>query len=90
MKAYYALGLDFGTESVRAMLVHTQTGRIAGDAVVNYRHGVITDTLPDSRGKLKGEWALQHPGDYLTGMTKATRSAVKAARIELETSSAGD
>lgn len=84
MKTYYALGLDFGTESVRAMLVHTQTGRIAGDAVVNYRHGVITDVLPDSRVRLKGEWALQHPADYLDGMARATRAAIKDARIKSE------
>jgi L-ribulokinase len=84
MKTRYALGLDFGTESVRAMLVDTQTGKVAGDAVVKYRHGVITDVLPDSGVRLKSEWALQHPRDYLDGMAKATRRALRMGNVKGE------
>jgi L-ribulokinase len=79
--ARYALGLDFGTESVRAVLFDTRTGRQAGDAVVPYRHGVITDALPGSNVRLGGEWALQHPRDYLDGMSRATRKALRDGGI---------
>ena len=37
----YSLGLDFGTESLRAIVVDIRTGAIAGQAVVEYPHGVI-------------------------------------------------
>ena len=77
--ATYALGLDFGTESVRAILVDTRTGNIAGESVVAYRHGVITEHLPGSAKRLPAEWALQHPGDYLAGMAKATKQAMLAS-----------
>ena len=80
----YALGLDFGTESVRAVLVGTQDGTVAGDAVVKYPHGVITETLPDSKVRLKGEWALQHPDDYLTSVRSACRKAIKQAGVRGE------
>ena len=79
--AQYALGLDFGTESVRAVLFNTRTGRGAGEAVVRYRHGVITEALPGSKVRLRGEWALQHPEDYLKGMAAATKRAVASAGI---------
>ena len=39
-----ALGLDFGTESVRALLVDLD-GNELGSAVVRYQHGQITETL---------------------------------------------
>jgi len=77
----YALGLDFGTESVRALLAGTRSGRVAGEAVVNYPHGVITDRLPGGKTPLGRDWAVQHPDDYLRCMTRATKQAVKLARI---------
>ena len=52
MKA--ALGLDFGTESVRAVLVDLR-GRERGVAVVKYRHGQLTATLPGTGEKLPPE-----------------------------------
>ena len=42
----YALGLDFGTESARALLVDVASGAEVAQAVADYRHGVITETLP--------------------------------------------
>ena len=58
-----ALGLDFGTASVRALVVETATGRERGSAVADYRHGVIETALPGSARGLPADWALQHPGD---------------------------
>ncbi len=80
----YALGLDFGTETVRALLVDTQDGREVGDAVVAYPHGVIDEKLPGSNVRLRGEWALQHPGDYLSCMARATRRALAQGKVRPE------
>ena len=77
-----ALGLDFGTASVRAVLVDTEDGTEHGSAVAAYRHGVIERTLPGSDRRLGADWALQHPGDYLESMEDAVRSALRSARVE--------
>ena len=35
----YAVGLDYGTNSVRALIVDTDTGKEVGSRVWNYAHG---------------------------------------------------
>ncbi len=79
MAAQYSLGFDFGTESVRVLVVDTRDGRIAGQAARNYPHGVIDDTLPTGGGKLPGDYALQHPQDWITSAAEACAEAMKAA-----------
>jgi L-ribulokinase len=76
-----ALGLDFGTASVRALVVETRTGRERGSAVAEYPHGVLDAALPGSGKKLPADWALQHPGDYLESIEKAVPAALEAAGV---------
>lgn len=76
-----ALGLDFGTESVRALLV-TLDGREAGSAAVKYRHGQITRSLPGSRERLPADFALQHPQDWIDASIKAVRGALRQAKAD--------
>lgn len=59
----YALGLDFGTLSARAILVDIQTGEEKADAVYAYPHGVISKQLPDGT-VLHPHFALADPEDY--------------------------
>lgn len=66
MSAKYVLGLDYGTESGRALLVAVKDGREVATAVAAYPHGVIDAALSGTGQKLPRDWALQHPGDYLT------------------------
>lgn len=61
----YTIGIDFGTESGRALLVDTRDGREVATAVHPYSNGVIDDVLPTSGKKLPPDWALQDPLDYI-------------------------
>lgn len=74
--ARLALGLDFGTESVRALLVGLD-GVEAGSAVARYRHGQIIESLPGSTKPLPPDFALQHPSDWLDAAGQAVRQALK-------------
>lgn len=74
-----ALGLDFGTESVRALLV-TLTGVEAGSAVAPYASGQITRKLPTSGELLPPDFALQDPQDWIDASAKAVRGALAKAR----------
>ena len=67
MSASYAIGIDFGTESGRAVLVDVADGRELATAVHRYSNGVIDAHLPepDEDVRLESEWALQDPDDYL-------------------------
>ncbi|MBX3421857.1 MAG: ribulokinase [Pirellulaceae bacterium] len=72
-----ALGLDFGTESVRAILVDC-TGQPCGNGTHSYRHGQIIDRLPGTEQQLPPHYALQSPDDWL----ESARLAVQAALNE--------
>jgi L-ribulokinase len=61
----YTIGVDFGTESGRAILVDAADGLEVATAVYSYSHSVIDDRLPDSGLKLEPDWALQDPQDYI-------------------------
>ncbi|MGE5723098.1 MAG: ribulokinase, partial [Sphingomonadales bacterium] len=65
----FALGLDFGTESVRAIAVACDNGDEAAQAVVPYADGVITRGLPP-------DFALQNPGNYIDSSLQAIRSVL--------------
>ncbi|NOZ21107.1 MAG: ribulokinase [Planctomycetes bacterium] len=82
--AQYSLGLDFGTESARALLVELGTGRETATAVAKYKHGVIDHALPSSGEKLPGDWALQHPKDYLTSLGATVRRVLKDSGVSAE------
>ncbi|RAV04995.1 hypothetical protein DQG13_03705 [Paenibacillus sp. YN15] len=61
----YTIGVDYGTESGRAILVDVRTGEELAVHVTPYPHGVIDEALPGSKVLIPHDWALQHPGDYL-------------------------
>lgn len=74
----YAIGLDFGTLSVRAILIDIKTGEVLGQSVYDYPHKVMETHIP--RGaSLPAGWALQDPQDYLTGMVTTVQDAVEQA-----------
>lgn len=71
----YSIGLDFGTNSVRALIVEVGTGAEIATAVSNYKRGeagIISD--PSNH-----HVARQHPADYHECLVECVREALAAA-----------
>jgi L-ribulokinase len=64
-KHRFAIGLDYGTESGRAVLVDVTDGREVATAVHPYADGVIDEVLPGTDIQLPPDFALQNPRDYI-------------------------
>jgi L-ribulokinase len=78
MNARYTIGLDYGTNSVRALVVDAADGREVGTAVWEYEHGehgVILSRDPNL--------ARQHPADYLKGAEVTVRQALASAQRQV-------
>ena len=80
MSKKYAIGVDFGTESGRALLVDVADGREVATAVHEYANGVIDEKLPGTAIRLEPDWALQDPNDYLEVFKQAIPAVLKAER----------
>jgi L-ribulokinase len=78
MAGPYALGVDYGTNSVRALIVDVTTGEEVGTAVANYPSG-DQGILLDPRDP---NLARQHPGDYLEGFKSCVREALATSNID--------
>lgn len=75
MDTTYTIGLDYGTNSVRALIVDCQTGRELASAVYDYPSG-NAGVLLDARNP---ELARQNPADYLSGLEHSVRAALAIA-----------
>jgi L-ribulokinase len=75
MSAKYSIGLDYGTNSVRTVIVNTSNGREVATAVSNYAQGtqgVILSRDPNL--------ARQHPTDYVAGAESTIKKALALAK----------
>jgi L-ribulokinase len=77
----YAIGIDFGTESGRAILVDVADGREVATSVYPYSHGVIDERLPNSSVRLEPDWALQDPEDYLRTFRATIPAVLKESSV---------
>ncbi len=72
----YTLGLDYGTNSVRCLVVDVSDGSELGTYVFNYPTG--------SSGIILDAWdhnvARQYPGDYLKGLEVSVQKAIEEAK----------
>jgi L-ribulokinase len=80
--AKYTLGVDFGTESARAVLVDLANGAEIAQAVCAYPDGVIDERLPGTEIALELDWALQNPADYVTCFQQSVRQAVSESGVD--------
>ena len=71
----YAIGLDFGTNSVRAVIVSTSDGKEVASSVFNYSHGDMGVVIDPNDPHV----ARQHPADYLEGTQRTVIEALDRA-----------
>ena len=79
----YAIGLDYGTNSVRCLIVDVANGNEVATHVVKYPHGVIDEALPTGP-RLGKDWALQHPNDWLLTLRKSVGRVMKDSKVAPE------
>ncbi|GHB96506.1 ribulokinase [Cerasicoccus arenae] len=72
----YTLGIDYGTNSVRAVVVRCLDGAEIGEGVLHYPSGKEGILLDPHDANL----ARQHPGDYLEGLESSVRQAIERAK----------
>lgn len=77
----YAIGIDFGTLSGRAVIVDVADGRELAGTVHTYANGVIDEYLPEGEVRLEPDWALQDPNDYLEVYKNAVPVVLKKSGI---------
>lgn len=83
MNKKYAIGVDYGTQSGRAVLVDLSNGEELADHVTPYRHHVMDEELP-SGVKLEHDWALQHPQDYIEVLERSIPEVLRITGIAPE------
>jgi len=71
----FTIGLDYGTNSVRAVVVDTADGRVLGTHVFEYPSGDRGVLLDPAQPHL----ARQHPADYIDGLRVAVGEALNDA-----------
>jgi L-ribulokinase len=74
-QASFTIGADFGTNSVRAIVVATADGRVVGTHVFDYPSGDQGVILDPKQPHL----ARQNPADYIEGLRVSVGGALKEA-----------
>jgi L-ribulokinase len=75
------IGVDFGTESGRVLVLDLQTGDELAVHVVPYAHGVIDRRLVGTDEPLPDDWALQHPSDWTAVIEQGVPAALADAGV---------
>jgi L-ribulokinase len=78
----YAIGVDFGSESGRALLVDIADGRELATAVHPYANRVIDERLPGTDIRLEPDWALQDPNDYLEVLKTTVPAVLRESGVD--------
>jgi L-ribulokinase len=84
MSKKYVIGLDYGTDSVRSVVVDTDNGETVGTSVFEYprwKKGLYCDPSVNQ--------FRQHPLDYIEGMEYSIKEATKGLSMEIISNIAG-
>ena len=77
-----SIGVDFGTESGRVLVLDAGSGEELGVSVVPYPSAVIDRELPSTGERLPPDWALQDPDDWVKVLEGGIPAAVADAGVE--------
>ncbi|MBK7133520.1 MAG: ribulokinase [Bacteroidales bacterium] len=80
----YVIGIDYGTDSVRSVIVDTSDGKIIGSSVFEYprwKKGLFCDPSINQ--------FRQHPLDYLEGLETSVKNALKGLAPDIINNIAG-
>jgi L-ribulokinase len=83
-KDKYAIGVDYGTESGRTVLVNVTTGEEVAAAVHPYGDGVIDEHLPGSDEPLPPDFALQNPQNYIEVLKETVPAVLRESGADPE------
>ncbi|TVR72287.1 MAG: ribulokinase [Marinilabiliales bacterium] len=83
-KEKYVIGLDYGTDSVRALVVNVNTGEEAGTGVWEYSRWKKGRYCDPARNMFR-----QHPLDYIEGLEKSVSQALSGLPREVRDNIAG-
>ena len=78
MQHQYTIGLDYGTDSVRALVVDTQTGEAVGTAVHYYERWKKGLYCQPELSQFR-----QHPLDYVEGLEASIKGALQGLPSEV-------
>jgi len=84
MAGKYVIGIDYGTDSVRSVVVNTGNGEIEGTSVFEYprwKKGLFCDPAVNQ--------FRQHPLDYIEGLEESVRGAIHGLSPEIVNNIAG-
>ena len=80
----FVIGIDYGTDTVRSVVVDTSNGQIAGTSVIEYprwKKGLFCDPSVNQ--------FRQHPLDYVEGLEQSVRGALKGLSQDIIKNIAG-
>ena len=79
MSKKFVIGIDYGTDSVRSVIVDTENGSIAGTSVVDYprwKKGLFCDP--------SANMFRQHPLDYIEGLELSVKGSLEDLGKEIK------
>jgi L-ribulokinase len=84
MTKKYVIGIDYGTDSVRSVIVDTSNGKIAGTSVFEYPRWKKGLYCVPSVNQFR-----QHPLDYIEGLEQSVKGALKGLDSDISNNIAG-
>ena len=84
MSKTYTIGVDFGTDSVRALIVNTKNGAEVAESVFSYPRWEEGKYCDLSKNQFR-----QHPKDYIEGLQSSVTGAVSQCSLEIASNIVG-